>query len=445
MFDRFAMRSSFWTGLGALAVVSTAASAVRLVRVSSAENMSATPAANGTAALWNALPGFLEAAPFLSAAALLLAMIGWRLLHRELLLRTQDDATLRERVRRLNDAMHVNADGMFLLRTIRAANGEISDFEISDVNASGATLLYAERLQLLGQRLLRDLPAPISRPLFERYVEMITLQTSLSEEIRSDRRQVAAGWLFHQAAVTVDGLAVTVRDISARKREEARLRKESLTDHLTRLYNRRGFLTLADQHLRIARRQGKDAVLMYVDMDDFKQLNDQHGHATGDRALTAIARLLQSTMRDCDVVARMGGDEFTILALDADGIGARIIQRRIEERVALLNATGELPVPVSLTIGHTRVRPSDQASLPELLSRADQLLYARKRRRQLTRIHVAQQPAGRVSHSVPRVGPTPVPAEVAAIARAAALALPAPGSGAVPVALPNLFIPTHAA
>ena len=114
----------------------------------------------------------------------------------------------------------------------------------------------------------------------------------------------------------------------------------TLVDDLTRLYNRRGFITLAEQQLRIARRQGKDAVVMYAAMDDFKQINDTHGHAVGDRVLAAVARLLQDTVRDCDVVGRLGGDEFTVLALDADGAGARAIQRRVDERLAVLNASG---------------------------------------------------------------------------------------------------------
>ena len=290
--------------------------------------------------------------------------------------------------------------------------------------------------------------------LFERYVDAITLRTAVVEELRVDRRAVAAGWLFHQAAPTADGLAVTVRDISVRKREELRMRKACLTDDLTRLYNRRGFMALAEQHLRIARRQGKDSVVMYVDMDDFKQLNDHYGHAAGDRALMAVSRLLQSTVRDCDVVARMGGDEFTILALDADVMGARAIQKRLDERLALFNASGELPMPLSLTVGHTRVRPSDTSSVIELLARADQLLYARKRRRQMTkaaesrhRERPTQRTPQRAPRRAPQLAPVPIPAAVAAIARAAAMALPnvaPPMSNARP-AVTGTFLPTHAA
>ncbi|WP_373060901.1 GGDEF domain-containing protein [Gemmatimonas sp.] len=437
MSDRLAVRTPFWGVITILALAAVGLSA---------------------SASFGAVPSFVNAAPLLSAAALIIAIAGWRLLHRELLQRMQEDDSLRDRVRRLQDAMQSNVDGMFLLRAVRTAAGEITDFEIADVNSSGAATLYRTRDQLVGRRIREELPTPMADMLFERYVDAITLRTPVVEELRVDRRAVAASWLFHQAAPTTDGLAVTVRDVSSRKRDELRLRKACLTDDLTRLYNRRGFMALAEQHLRIARRHGKDAVVMYVDMDDFKLLNDSHGHAAGDRALVAVSRLLQNTVRDCDVVARMGGDEFTIFALDADGMGARAIQKRLDERLALFNASGELPMPLSLTVGHTRVRPSDTASVSELLARADQLLCARKRRRQMTKVVEARQ-QHRTPRPSPRLAPMSVPAEVAAMARAAAMALPnaappmSPALSATMLpqmantgpAVSGTFLPTHAA
>lgn len=429
MFDRLALRPPFWGVITLLALTAAGLSA---------------------SASLEAVPSVVEAAPLLSAAALIVAIAGWRLLHRELLHRMQDDDSLRDRVRHLQDAMQSNVDGMFLLRAVRTTAGEITDFEIADVNSSGAATLYRTREQLVGRRIRDELPAAMAQMLFERYVDALTLRTPVVEELRVDRRAVAASWLFHQAAPTADGLAVTVRDVSSRKRDEIRMRKACLTDDLTRLYNRRGFMTLAEQHLRIARRQGKDAVVMYVDMDDFKQLNDSHGHAAGDRALMAVSRLLQGTVRECDVVARMGGDEFTILALDADVMGARAIQKRLDERLALFNATGELPMPLSLTVGHTRVRPSDTSSVSELLARADQLLYARKRRRQMTKVaesHRRERTPHRSPRRVTQLAPMPIPAEVAAIARAAAMALPnaTPPMSNVAPAVSGTFLPTHAA
>lgn len=433
MFHRIALRSTFWGAL-TLSILFTIALSQGVVQ----------------------LPALATLAPVLSTAALCCAIIGWRLLHQELLRRMQDDASVRQRMQRLEDAMRHSVDGVMLLRAVRDAYGTVDDFEIIEANAVAAALLRTTPNALVRRRLRRDLPVSIAETLFARYVSVLTLGTPLVEEARTDRRQFGAGWVMHHATPTSDGVAITVRDITRRKREEMRLRKASLTDDLTGLYNRRGFLTLAEQQLRVARRQGKDAVVMYADMDGFKQLNDRFGHAVGDRALQAVSRLLQSTVRDCDVVARLGGDEFTILALDADGAGARVIQKRIEERLALLNASAAFPTTIALTIGHTRVRPSDTAGVSELLARADQLLYARKRRRQLTALSSANRPLAPQPRSQERAVaargaapaavtgtahgaarkrvPTSVPAEVAAVANAMATArgLLPPGTAAVP-------------
>lgn len=428
MLDRLATRATYWGALSFLSITGGLASIGGAARVSTPQGgvrfseLAMRPLMGGLASLD-------EAAPFLSFAALVLALGGWWLMRRETARRGSDESALRHEMRRLQDAMHASADGVFLLRALRDETGNVTDFEITDANPTGARLVRTTRSELVGRRLRRDLPEHISGTLLEQYVDAIALNSPLAEDVRVDRRRFAAAWLLHQVVPTAEGVAVTIRDISTRKREEVRLRRASLTDHLTQLYNRRGFMTLAEQHLRIARRQEKDVVLLYVDMDEFKQLNDRFGHAEGDRALMAVGRLLRRAVRDCDVVSRMGGDEFTIMALDADGAAARLIQRRIEERVALLNASNELAAPLSLTIGHTRVRPTDSASLTELLARADQLLYARKRRRKLT-VAASSRVAGRRSsatgpavRSNPLLTPTTLlPPNKAAIARAAAVA-----------------------
>ena len=119
--------------------------------------------------------------------------------------------------------------------------------------------------------------------------------------------------------------------------------------------------------------------------------------------MIAVSRLLRRTVRDCDIVARIGGDEFTMLAIDADGAAARIIQRRIEACVAQFNATHELQGTLALTIGHTRVRSTDHSSLIELLARADTLLYARKKRRKLTAAVTARAASTPIAR-LPRAG-----------------------------------------
>ncbi|MCZ8204826.1 GGDEF domain-containing protein [Gemmatimonas sp.] len=402
MFDRIALRSLFWALLALSSALTVLASAGWLTR-----------------------PSFVAVAPYLSALSLLVAVTGWRLLHRELLRRMQQDAVLEPRMRRLQDAMQASVDGMFLLRTVRDSSGEIRDFEITDANARGAAMLYRLPTQVTGVRLRRDLDG-LGRALFQQYLEAVTFRTAVAEESRVHRRHLNASWVRHQASPTSDGLAVTLQDISRQKREELRLRKASLTDDLTGLHNRRGFMALAEQQLRLARRHAKDSVVLYVDMNGFKDLNDTFGHAVGDRALVEVARLLRRTVRDCDVVARLGGDEFTVLALDADGHGARVMQKRIEDQLASLNARRLLPTPLALTIGCTRVRSTDPANIGELLARADQLLYARKRRRALAAAAATAKPA-RAPRRTPRTLPTvPIPPDVAAVAMAAARSLPSP-------------------
>ena len=261
--------------------------------------------------------------------------------------------------------------------------GAVVDFEIRDVNPAAARLLRADPAQLIGRRLVATIPRPFIGHLREvrRRDDRARPRWRKCGSIAASSPPVGSTIMPYPRAPASRSRSAISPFASARR---VRLRRATLTDELTQLYNRRGFLSMAEQQLRVARRQVKDAVLMYIDMDDFKTSTTEYGHAEGDRALTAVGRLLRRAVRECDVVARLGGDEFTIMALDADRTAARLIQKRIEERVALLNASGQLAAPLSLTIGHTRVRPNDQAPLPELLARADALLYARKRRRKLT-------------------------------------------------------------
>lgn len=391
MFYRLATRAAFWGLLTTLSLICSLAFAGGEVA------MLFAPVGRlvSMSGLMPSVEGLLQlglAAPLLSALALLTAAAGWRILSQEIAQRDRRTGELTERANRLQEAMQASSDGMFILRAVRDALGVVTDFEIVDVNRTGARLLRAETASMLGTRLRADARGWLDDEHFEAYTNAVALREPFVQEVRVDRRRFEAGWLLEQVVPIADGLAVTICDISARKREERGLRRASTTDQLTGLLNRRGFLTLAEQQARVARRQEKDFVLLYADMDRFKALNDEHGHAAGDRALELVGKLLRRAVRECDLVARMGGDEFTIMAVDADHAAARLIQRRIEERVAELNRSGELAAPIALTIGHTRVRHADGAPLSELLARADALLYSRKRRRkaaELTAEHAA--------------------------------------------------------
>ena len=166
-----------------------------------------------------------------------------------------------------------------------------------------------------------------------------------------------------------------------RQRRVTELRAMSLVDELTGLYNRRGFLTLARQQLRVADRLGSQVCQVFVDLDGLKAINDAHGHSEGDRALVETAQLLRETFRESDVIARIGGDEFAVLIVDAHDQGGETMAGRLNEAVATRNSWGTRPYQLSLSTGIAR-GGRFPASVDELLAEADVWMYAHKRRKQ---------------------------------------------------------------
>lgn len=163
--------------------------------------------------------------------------------------------------------------------------------------------------------------------------------------------------------------------------KEARIRQlESLsvTDELTGLLNRRGFAGELDKALARAKRSGETGVLVLLDLDHFKPINDTYGHEAGDRVLIAVGRLLLSGIRTADAAARLGGDEFAVLLTDAD-------PQSTQDRLATLRAAVAhlvvdymgASVPVHASMGHAIYGPSSDAGT--LMRMADCALYRAKK------------------------------------------------------------------
>ena len=164
-----------------------------------------------------------------------------------------------------------------------------------------------------------------------------------------------------------------------RHRMMAALRSLSLVDDLTGLYNRRGFVTLAERQRAFARRLSASFVLVFADLDRLKYINDTFGHLEGDRALIDAGRLLRRMARQSDIVARIGGDEFAVaVASDTDG-DSQAIADRLRARFDQHNGTSDRPYPLFLSIGIVIAEPFDTSSVEELLARADAKMYVQKR------------------------------------------------------------------
>lgn len=177
------------------------------------------------------------------------------------------------------------------------------------------------------------------------------------------------------------------RDVTDRKMLEQKMELLSRSDPLTGVFNRRRFDETLEAQLVHARRYRKHGALLIVDVDHFKQVNDEFGHAAGDEALRAVARLLASNLRQTDtlgrdaagLVARLGGDEFALLLPETDAAGAEVVAGRLVEAIAAepLDIGGK-PVRLGISVGAVTFGDGDFPTVEELLAAADRAMYVVK-------------------------------------------------------------------
>ena len=162
------------------------------------------------------------------------------------------------------------------------------------------------------------------------------------------------------------------------KESEERFRSLSLQDELTNLHNRRGFSFLAEQQLKVAARTKKGMLLVFVDVDNMKWINDKMGHQAGDNALIDTAAILSMHIRKADVLARIGGDEFVAIINDPSDTFPGILCERLDESLQNHNEKGMRGYKLSFSVGFACYDPACPCSLEDLLDQADKNMYRHK-------------------------------------------------------------------
>jgi diguanylate cyclase (GGDEF)-like protein len=177
-------------------------------------------------------------------------------------------------------------------------------------------------------------------------------------------------------------------EAEGRLREQANeLRALSLTDPLTTLYNRRGFMTIASQLLRMANREGQYMWLLFLDVDGLKIVNDTLGHPQGDQLITDVSVIIRKIARESDVTARLGGDEFVVLIPNGSADDANRLSERLEKAAAAQNTKQDRPYGIAFSIGISEYNPEAPCTMDELIRRADTEMYKMKAS------HKARKPA----------------------------------------------------
>ena len=158
------------------------------------------------------------------------------------------------------------------------------------------------------------------------------------------------------------------------------LERSSITDELTGLLNRRGLLSFAQKQCDIANRNKMNLYFLFVDIDGMKAINDNHGHKEGDMALKATSTILIETFRSSDVISRIGGDEFVIMAMENPESTTEKFTSRLKTNLNNYNTKAIKPYTLSFSMGLIPYTSGDPCDIDNLLSSADKLMYEQKKR-----------------------------------------------------------------
>ena len=167
------------------------------------------------------------------------------------------------------------------------------------------------------------------------------------------------------------------QEIQERLKAEAKVKQLAITDELTGLFNRRGFLLMATQQLKISRRTQAWFSILFADVDGLKRINDNFGHIAGDQVIIDAARVMQKVFREGDILSRLGGDEFAIFIPIFSKIDDLV--ERLKSQIDDFNQNNDRPYELSISFGKVEFSGENELSLEDYIDQADKLMYEQKR------------------------------------------------------------------
>jgi diguanylate cyclase (GGDEF)-like protein/PAS domain S-box-containing protein len=278
-------------------------------------------------------------------------------------------------------------EGFALQEIMADENGRTIDFRFLDANAAYERHTGLKPQDIIGKTIHEIIPHADPRQI-ENYGKVALTGEPLAFEYysRSFERYLRVRAFCPQRG----RFATILEDITERRLAEDKLQQQATTDELTRVFNRRHFLELTQSEMKRTKRLRHPLCIALIDVDHFKQINDTHGHATGDLTLTAFAEICQQNIREIDIFARVGGDEFALLLPEADRAEAHQAVERVRQALA------ERPIEVegksiSITLSSGIVcltEAMEDVTVEALLARADAALYGAKQAGR-NRVHIA--------------------------------------------------------
>ena len=210
-------------------------------------------------------------------------------------------------------------------------------------------------------------------------IPIILVENAVDNREYTDVTELGVQEVLSLKELTSNYLAKAVQHAVERHHMRQQIREVSLVDALTGLYNRRGFLQRAEQAVAVAKRLNMSVVVVFMDVDYMKWVNDSLGHQEGDILLVEAANILRAVFRSTDVIGRLGGDEFAVLMLRQQENAGKRATERLKTALNMYNSKRNSSYPLSLSIGQAECLKGEVVNLENLLAQADENMYKRKK------------------------------------------------------------------